>query len=221
MPETSGWSQDLEARLEKARAFYYKRKSVRDKLLFEKAKAEARLAAVEDEIETLGHVRALLDEVAEYARQQAKRRIESMVTDALQFTFGGDLEFKVSIEELRGRPEARFIVSSTYGGSAAVETDPEEARGGGIVDVISLALRVALLEANRPPIGGPLILDEPAKHVSEEYSMNVAQFLKGLSESFGRQIILVTHNAHLAEAGDIAYQVEIKNGRSVVSRRGG
>lgn len=212
-------SEELAARLEEARAFYNRRKSIRDRLLAEKDAAERRLSEVTEAIDTLTQSRMLLEEASEYAREQAKRRIESMVTDALQFTFGSDLQFKVNVTETRGRPEANFLVSSTYGGPISVETEPQDARGGGVVDIISLALRVALLEANRPPIGGPIILDEPAKHVSEEFSMNVAQFLKGLSESFGRQTILVTHNVHLAEAADIAYQVEMKEGKSLVRRR--
>jgi DNA repair exonuclease SbcCD ATPase subunit len=99
-----------------------------------------------------------------------------------------------------------------------VETAPQDARGGGVVDVISLALRLALLEAFRPPVGGPVILDEPAKHVSEEFAPQVAQFLKSFSQSLGRQVIMVSHNQHLADSADVAYLVEMAQGRSSVRR---
>lgn len=209
----------LKMGLERLRAVYHRRKGQRDRLAAERERAGRRLGEVLEELEILGQVKALLQETSTFAREQARRRIEGMVTDALQYTFGSDLEFKVRVEELRGRPEAEFLVASTYGGDVRVENTPQDARGGGVVDVISLALRLALLEVNRPPLPGPIILDEPAKHVSEEFSLNVAQFLKGVSESFGRQVILVTHNAHLAGAGDVAYHVEMKEGRSVVQGR--
>ena len=132
--------------------------------------------------------------------------------------FGADMEFKVVVEEKRDRPEAEFYVCSTYEGDYKVETTPQDARGGGVVDVISLALRLALLHAFRPPVGGPAVLDEPGKHVSEEYAPHLARFLKGFSQSLGRQVIMVSHNQHLADSADIAYLMEMKQGASRVRR---
>ena len=63
-----------------------------------------------------------------------------------------------------------------------------------------------------------MILDEPAKHVSEEFSPQVAQFLKSFSQSLGRQVIMVSHNQHLADSADVAYLVEMSRGRSSVRR---
>jgi DNA repair exonuclease SbcCD ATPase subunit len=140
--------------------------------------------------------------------------VEFLVTQALQFVFGPDMEFKVAVEEKRDRPEAEFYVSSTYGGSTRVENTPQDSRGGGVVDVISLALRLSLLYAFRPPVGGPVALDEPGKHVSDEYAPQVALFLKSFSQSMGRQIIMISHNQHLADSADTAYLVEMHEGIS-------
>jgi DNA repair exonuclease SbcCD ATPase subunit len=62
------------------------------------------------------------------------------------------------------------------------------------------------------------ILDEPGKHVSDEYAPQLAQFLKGYSQSLGRQVIMVSHNQHLADSADIAYLVELHQGISKVRR---
>lgn len=180
--------------------------------------AMKRFEELQVEIEELEQVRILIQETADHAREQARIQIELVVTNALQSIFGADLEFRVKIEEVRGRPEAEFYVSSTYGGDNIVETKPQDARGGGVVDVISLALRIALMELTNPKVEGPIILDEPAKHVSAEFSIHVADFLKSVSETFGRQVIMVTHNHHLSESADRAYDVEIKDGASVVRR---
>lgn len=63
-----------------------------------------------------------------------------------------------------------------------------------------------------------MILDEPAKHVSEDYIFNVADFLKKTSEMFERQIIIVTHNNHLSAIGTNAYKVSLNGTISEVSR---
>jgi DNA repair exonuclease SbcCD ATPase subunit len=208
----------LKQSLDRVKAVYHRQRGEELKLLQDKEAREKRLVEVRDSVECLERVRLLLQEAASHAREQGRRQVEFMVTQALQFVFGGDLDFKVVIEDKRDRPEAEFYVCSNYGGDLRVETAPQDARGGGVVDVISLALRLALLQAFRPPVGGPVILDEPAKHVSEEFSPQVAQFLKSFSQSLGRQVIMVSHNQHLADSADVAYLVEMSRGRSSVRR---
>ena len=208
----------LKQSLERVKTVYL-RQRVEEQRIFNERRAQAeRLAEARDDDALLEKVRLLLQEAAGRARAQGQQQVEYMVTQALQFVFGGDIAFKVVIAEKRDRPEAEFLVCSSYGEDLKVENAPQDARGGGVVDVISLALRIALLHAIRPPVGGPVILDEPAKHVSEEYSSQVAQFLKSCSQSLGRQVIMVSHNQHLADSADVAYLVEMSQGRSSVRR---
>lgn len=72
--------------------------------------------------------------------------------------------------------------------------------GGGYVDVIAFALRIALLELLHIP--GPVILDESFKMVSRDHGFaeRAGRFLRQLSEDLGRQIILVTHNDEIASS---------------------
>jgi DNA repair exonuclease SbcCD ATPase subunit len=195
------------------------RKGKRDGLIAQKEQKDLRVLELNAEAEKLRQVARLFALVGDYARRESKETMERLVTSALATVFQNDLVFQIEMEEHGERAEADFYVSSSYGGQDVVKNDPREARGGGIVDVIALALRVALLETARPKLNGPLILDEPGKHVSEEYSRQVAEFLNAISQSFDRQVILVTHNQHLMDAGAVSYHVEIKNGASVVTRR--
>lgn len=204
----------LETALKQLENYYQQKLALQAHYLKEQAQHKSRLEEVIVQSDRLQQVRILFQESAAFAREQARQQIEYMVTQALQYVFGQEMEFKVVIEELRGRPEGEFLVVSTYGGDIVVETKPQDARGGGVVDVISLALRLALLQANTPYIDGPIILDEPGKHVSEEYSMQLANFLKHVSQTFHRQVILVTHDRQLAEAGDKVFLVELKSGVS-------
>ncbi|MEW6448733.1 MAG: ATP-binding protein [Bacillota bacterium] len=185
-----------------------------DRLTAEKHAGEERLARVKTQEAAVTRAREVFQSAAEKAREQAKQGMERVVTWALQSVFGPEISFEVSLEERRDQPEADFIAVSTYGGTTPVRTEPTEARGGGVVDVISLALRCVLLERTR--MGGPLILDEPGKHVSEEYARALGELIRAMSEEAGRQIIIVTHNTELAETGELAYRVELRNGESRV-----
>lgn len=183
-------------------------------------RAQEALAGLEEEGRLLERVRILLGETADYARESARQQLEYTVTQALQFVFGQEMAFRVEIEEKAGQPSAEFLVESPYEGGDRLLNRPQDARGGGVVDVVSLALRVALLQLCEPALPGPLLLDEPGKHVSAEYSLRVAEFLKEVSTVFGRQVILVTHDQALAGAADRSFLVELRQGRSRVTPLG-
>lgn len=158
----------------------------------------------------------LFQKTATYAREQSKRQIEDLVTRCLQFIFETDIEFLIELSEKRSVPNAEFYVRSNYDEGYSIITKPELERGGGVVDIISIALRIAFIQLHTPVLQGPIILDEPGKHVSEDYIFNLGDFLSKSSSLFKRQIIMVTHNAHLAQICDKSYSVDIKNGVSCV-----
>ena len=92
-----------------------------------------------------------------------------------------------------------------------------------IEDIVSEALNVVFggnhkfmidltLRGNQP------IAEYYLNDVSKEYAPSVAYFLKEYSATFGRQIILITHNADLAEIGEVSLAVKrSQSGESEVS----
>lgn len=201
--------------LEQAKSFYYRQKGKKEQIIEQKKKLEVQLKEAQNSIDIFEQVRILLQKTSDYAREQARQRIESLVTNCIQYIFDSNMEFKIEMNEVRGRPEAEFFVVSNFNGDM-IKTKPQEARGGGVVDIISLALRLAMLQCSSLETDGPLILDEPAKHVSDEYIVQVAEFLKQISIMFKRQVIMVTHNRHLSEISDKAFKVELEHNRSIV-----
>lgn len=180
-------------------------------------KVELKLSDKEKYSDILTQVSILFQKTSEFAREQSKRQIEDTVTKCLQFILETDIEFLIELSESRSVPVAEFFVQSNYPEGYSIKTKPEIARGGGVVDIISLALRIAFLQQNQPLLSGPLILDEPGKHVSNDYIFNLGEFLKRSSGIFNRQIIMVTHNPHLSQISDKAFQVSNKRGISEVS----
>lgn len=171
---------------------------------------------ISKEIDIYNQVRILLNQSADHGRKQAQMQIELLVTKALQYIFDDNHYFKIEFSEKSNRVEADFYVCTSYEG-IEIRTKPEDARGGGVVDVVALALRIALLQTYRPKLEGPLILDEPGKHISEEYIFKLAKFLKSITETFDRQIIMVTHNSYLIESADKGFKIELNNGISWIN----
>mgnify|MGYP000877322496 FL=1 len=176
---------------------------------------EAQLSEINSSLELWDKAHALLVDASGLAREQVRRVVEDTVTAALQAVISEELTFRVEMGDRGGQPTADWLVVSKYG-QETVATQPEDARGGGIVDVVSLALRLALLELIEPAITGPLILDEPGKMVSEEYIPRLAAFLRVYAEQTGRQVLMVTHNHTLAETADLGYRVTKENGISYI-----
>lgn len=209
-------SLDLEGEIERYKIFVARERGKCDKLEDRFQENETRILELDGQLELLEKVNILFQKTSEYARSQAKVQIETLVTKCLQFVFEEDIKFEIEIEELRGRPSAKFFVVTKME-DMEVRLEPEYSKGGGVVDVVSLALRIAFLETHKPKILGPLILDEPAKHVSGEYIYNVSDFLKQNSDLFNRQIIMVTHDNFLAAIGNTSYTVKIEDGISYVT----
>ncbi|MCR9040898.1 chromosome partitioning protein ParA [Bacillus sp. L381] len=184
----------------------------RDLLRKQKDEARKRLEAAEQELGNFDLVQILLQKTSEYARQQAKKQIEDIVTSALSVVFGKDYRFNINIEVKANQPVAEYWLTSE--GVTTQLKPPDYDRGGGVADVVSLALKLAVGELSG--VRGPLFLDEAAKHVSQEYVQNVAFFLKEFSRKFNRQMVLVTHSPTLAETGDTSISINQQNGESRV-----
>lgn len=178
---------------------------------------ENNLKEKEDYNEILSKVKILFEETAAYAREQSKKQVEDLVTKCLEFIFETDMEFIIELSTSRDIPVADFYVQNNYPEGYSVKADPELSSGGGVVDIISLALRIAFIQIHKPMLDGPIILDEPGKHVSDDYIFNLGEFLKKSSSLFNRQIIMVTHNKHLSQICDKSFYVTQKNGVSEVT----
>lgn len=176
---------------------------------------EMKISKLKIEERLFEEVVILLQKVAEYARNQAKSQIEELVTRCLQYILENSTEFIIEFSESRNLPIAQFYAQTIYDGYS-VKSKPENSRGGGIVDIVTLALRIAFLEIHEPRLEGPLFLDEPGKHVSNDYIFNLGEFIRECANLFDRQIIMVTHNDYLSQICDTSYRVEIKNGISQV-----
>ena len=129
-------------------------RTTRDKVNGYKAKRELlekqREAAVkakneaESKLGVFGMVQILLQKTSDYARQQVKTRIEDIVSEALNVVFGGNHKFIIDLTLRGNQPVAEYYLNDD---SVLTKLEkPDYDRGGGKVDIIALALRLAVGE---------------------------------------------------------------------------
>jgi len=137
----------------------------------------------------------MLSEIVD-RRQSQLNVIQAIATSALQQIYGDEYSLKFeTFEEQRKDGVNNFRIEikiiSPHNGSE-METGLLNERGGGLIEVVSFALRIAALKWLK--YNGPILLDEAWKSMSNDYKIDrVVEFLREVTNSTERQVILVTH----------------------------
>lgn len=151
----------------------------------------------------------IIQEVAKETQNQITFHISNIVTLALNSIFPEPYEFKIDFIEKRGKTEADIYFLRN-----GVRVDPLSSSGGGVVDVVSFALRVSLLILSRK--SKIIILDEPFKFLSRELQPKASEMLKEISYKLGIQFIIVTHDKALIDSADKVFINKIQDGISIL-----
>lgn len=123
-----------------------------------------------------------------------------LITTGLQFVIPDQqLEFKIKQESKYNRVAMKFILDQD-----GMEGDPIASFGGGAAVVISLIMRIAVMQ--RTGSGNLLILDESMLALSNAYVPTAASFMRQLSEETGVNILMVTHNPEFLANAHVAYE---------------
>jgi hypothetical protein len=165
-----------------------------DQLLTKKRLAEERVdierKALKEAILEGGAIEESQDiaqRVAQSIQQQAHQKISSLVTRCLEAVFDDPYEFLIKFERKRGKTEAQLTLirnGREFG-------DPKGEVGGGVVDVASLALRLACVMLSKPKRRKLLVLDEPFRNVrGRQNKQRLRQLLLELADELGFQFIL-------------------------------
>jgi DNA repair exonuclease SbcCD ATPase subunit len=149
--------------------------------------------------------------VARETQIEVAAYIESMVTLAIQSVFQDrDYRFLVKQVQRKNRTEVELMVQD----GKKEPYYPEDEQGGGLIDIISFALRVVLWSLQPKRSRNVLILDEPFRFTGA-YVEVAGKMLKEVSQKLGLQIIMVTHSIELANLADRYWTVERNGDRSI------
>lgn len=182
-----------------------------NKMMLEKdiTDLQTKITSLETMNQCLEKVIIILTQAATTSRDNARAHFEKIITDALQFV-SQSKDYEFVIKELTGRAKAsyEFYIKSTVNGVECLQK-PEDANGGGFVDIISVAAKYAYLEIFNDPriMSGTLLYDEPGKMISEQMSVKFAEYIKFLGNHYDRQTIMVTHNDNLSNVADKTFVV--------------
>jgi ABC-type Mn2+/Zn2+ transport system ATPase subunit len=145
-----------------------------------------------------------IQQTAKATQEQLQYRIEDIVQLALDAVFPDEYIFKVRFEIKRGKTEARLCFLKND-----IEVDPLDAAGGGVSDIVSFALRLAVWSLGHTE--RVIILDEPFKYLSKDLQPRAGEILKKLSKKLKLQIIMVSHVPDMIDVSDRVFEVSLKN----------
>lgn len=171
------------------------------------AQSQSTLSILQAQVIDIEQAAIVIRTIAQQTQEQLQWYISDMVSAAIESIFPeDDYEFKLEFVQRRGRTEADLFLADKNGN----RIKPSDADGGGLVNIVAFALRVALwsLSKSSRPI---MILDEPMNFLhSREAHVKVAELLKTISEQLQLQIIMVTgedENTEIIEGADKVFKV--------------
>jgi DNA repair exonuclease SbcCD ATPase subunit len=176
------------------------------------AKCQGEKEASSTMLDRTQKARALVQFVAQETQKKIEYQISGLATMALASVFPDPYEVQLRFVERRNATEADIVFIKDGN-----ETDDIlNAGGGGVADVASFALRVALWSIKKTR--STFLLDEPFKFVSIGLQDKCSAMIKNLSEKLKIQIIMVSHLPEIIQSADKIISIIAEEGRSSIDK---
>ena len=160
------------------------------------------------ELALLSEVKELLMSFAENTRDIIKHKLESLVNSALKCIFvDKDVLFKIQINRTK-----KIVFYDMFVETDGTITPLFDAKGGGILDVITMALRISFVRMFSANLRQTIILDEPFKNLDNERLRLAMEWLDTISTEMGIQFIIVTHEESIVDKSKKIFQFKMFNG---------
>ena len=167
-------------------------------------------------ISRLEKARWVIGEVARITQARFKAYVEPIITMALNAVYHEDnMKFLMEFTINRNQPECQLLVQ---------EGDhepylPKDETGGGVVDILSFALRVVLWSLENPRTRAVFFLDEPMKNVGmgkDVLLSRAGEMMRNISDQLHFQLIIISHEAELSDIADKAWEFSKEAGVTVI-----
>ena len=144
-------------------------------------------------------------------------QVDQLLTEGMSVVFPDqDLSVTSEVSTFRGKVGISTTTRSKYKDGSVIEGKSGDAFGGAINTVQSVLLRVfVILKRGLRPV---IVMDETLAAIEGEYIVQMASFLSTLSERFGFDILLITHDPRLVDCSDHAYRIVNKNGKATYKK---
>ena len=179
------------ARLDAVRQRLVEARARRTALSEQRDTAAEAAAAAEAEVRAADVATAQLHAVQDITSARVQQTIADLCSEGLRIVFDDQtVRLDVRTVERRGVLEVDLVLVR-----GAVETDPLEGNGGGLVADAAAMLRMVLVRLLAQRGLAPLlVLDEPFAALSQGNRAAMAETLEQVAESLGIQVLTVTHH---------------------------
>ena len=191
---------------------FYKIKSHKEYLEKTAADSRSKVLLNESNISKITDALDFLYKFSEFTRNEVKTKLETLSNLALSSVF---TEKKMQFKVIPNRNK-KGLFYDLYIDTDGNITPLEDCKGGGVLDIISLCLRISYLRIFKGTLRQVLILDEPFKNLDDVRRPAAIDWLSTTSREMNIQMIIVTHLVDLIEKADKAIKVEQVNGISKV-----
>lgn len=202
-------------------------KQIRNNLERSKGKLQQIQQTIEDKKQSIKQNESLLEKaekarliiqiVAQETQEQLEYRLNELVSLAMIAVFGKDAySLNMQFQIKRGKTEAEPFFERN-----GKKRKPGYGTGFGPMDVASLVLRPTLWSLEDPKKRPIMIYDEPLRHLNDptgNLHKKAAEMIRELSSKLALQIIIVTQNDDLCEAGDRIFHIDQDKGKSFIKK---
>jgi len=199
------------------KSFLDKKRGEHAYLVKHKEELDKVLASFQENKTFIEEAQTILQQTAKTTQNRLSFHISNFITSALQSIWGEDTyTFSLDFIEKRNKTEVQMILH-TEEGDVSLENLNDIAIGGGVLDIVALALRIALwsLQANHQKV---MILDQPLSNLDQNYLPKAGQLITELSEKLGIQFIMINHNPALAGIATQTFEIEKEAGISRIKK---
>lgn len=193
--------EELLLKVQKYNDYYKAKRNEVELLLNQKKEKEDEIKEIDNTIVNIVTEKVLLENSSLKALNLSKDIMEEISTSSLQAVFGDDREAIIQLGTKSGQRTADFFILQD-----GDDTDPAKEEGGGVADITSLTSFISMGNLANESLS-PLVLDEPNKYLSKEYSKKMALYLKEIRDYTGKQMFLVTHDEYLKTVGDMTFKM--------------
>ncbi len=146
--------------------------------------ANSDLAKSKSYLEAANGLKAVIQQVAKETQDKLRLRFEAIVQACLDAVFPDTYKFMMEFVSRRGQVEVDMWLDHD-----GTRMDPLDSNGGGVVDVMSISLRLCCLTLSTN--SKLLLLDEPFGHLRGEARERLGELLSIISEKLNVQIFMV------------------------------
>lgn len=157
--------------------------------------------------------RDFLSSFSLFLKEKIKSKTEELANSALKCVFSDkEMSFRIIPNQTK-----RGLQYDLYIATDGNLTPLQDCKGGGVLDIISLALLISFLIINSDKTAKVLFLDEPLKNLDKTRLGNAVLWLKGIAKEFQIQFIIVSHEDDIIENADKIILCTMMDGESVVT----